>query len=174
MNRAEIDKRKTYYRDVIRQWSTNLHELDEHPTYRLLAAGEMSGSTGSATNSVVEESAQLWGWLGELRDQLDHVDVLIEQRSMLNSNDEDIQVLLVERSIQLLTSSVPGDLPRTLQKRLEPQPGDDRTVLVSCDGLIELFRVTYERVHEIVAQVDAVWRDPVSYTHLTLPTTPYV
>lgn len=159
VNRAEIDKRKTYYRDVIRQWSTNLHELDEHPTYRLLAAGEMSGSTGSATNSVVEESAQLWGWLGELRDQLDHVDVLIEQRSMLNSNDEDIQVLLAERSIQLLASSVPGDLPRTLQKRLEPQPGDDRTVLVSCDGLIELFRVTYERVREIVAQVDAVWRD---------------
>ena len=43
---AEIDHRLRQYREVERQWANNLYDLDEHPTYRLVAAGEMSGDTG--------------------------------------------------------------------------------------------------------------------------------
>lgn len=159
MKRLEIEDRREHYRTVITQWSTNLQELDNHPTYRLLTAGDMAGSTGRSTNFVIEESAQLWAWVGDLRNQLEQVDQLITQRSILNNTDDDIRVLLGERSIQLPKSSLPTDLPPGVNGRLEQLPGDHRTYLVSCDGLIELFRVVYERVRDKVAEVDAVWRD---------------
>ena len=87
MKRLEIEDRREHYRTVITQWSTNLQELDNHPTYRLLTAGDMAGSTGRSTNFVIEESAQLWAWVGDLRNQLEQVDQLITQRSILNNTD---------------------------------------------------------------------------------------
>ena len=55
MQSADIDLRLRHYRDVERQWADNLYDLDEHPTYRLLAAGEMSGKTGAETNEIMAD-----------------------------------------------------------------------------------------------------------------------
>ncbi len=159
MNTAEIEQRRTYYRSVVTQWSDNLYELDEHPTYRLLAAGEMSGATGKQTNQFIEYAPQLWAWLGDLRDQLDSVDQLVADRSVFNNTNQDIALLLGAHSIALPASSIPRVLPSSVRDQMEQSPGDHRTLLVSCDGLIELFRAVYEPIRDVVARVDAVWRD---------------
>jgi len=159
VNTTEIEKRRTYYRDVVQQWVNNLYELDEHPTYRLLAAGEMGGKTGEQTTMVMENAPQLWAWLGDLRDHLDGIDEILDGRSMFNNPNEDAALMLSGRSIQLPASTIPKVLPSDVQGRLEPMPGDPQTMLISCDGLIELFRVVYEPVRDVVARLDATWRD---------------
>jgi len=159
VNTTEIDKRRSYYRDVVQQWSNNLYELDEPPTYRLLAAGEMSGQTGEQTTAVMENAPQLWAWLGTLRDHLDGIDEILDGRSMFNNPNEDAALLLSGRSIQLHATSIPNTLPSAVQRRFEPMPADPETMLISCDGLIELFRAVYEPVRDVVARLDATWRD---------------
>ena len=156
---SEIEKRVAHYRGVVQQWSDNLLELDEHPTYRLLAAGEMAGTTGEQTNPVMENTPLLWGWLGDLRRQLETVDGLIAERSVFNNPNSDVGILLGDASIPLRVSELPKRMPANARAQLEPKPADPDTMLVSCDGLIELFRVVYEPVRDAVAQVDAVWRD---------------
>ncbi len=121
---SEIEQRRSYYRDVVRQWADNLYELDEHATYRLLAAGEMSGTTGEQTNQVMAESPQLWLWLGQLRDTLQLVDELVADQRMFRNNTEAVAQHLRQ-----------------------------------CDDLVEDFRRAYEPVRDVVARVDAVWRD---------------
>jgi hypothetical protein len=122
---AEIDHRLRHHRDVERQWADHLYELDEHPTYRLLAAGEMGGETGHQTNSITAEAPQLWGMLGELRGTLDQVEELQEDRGVFGGkNNEEIAGLLT--STEQLTAD---------------------------------FRNAYEPVRDVVARVDAVWRD---------------
>ncbi len=119
----------------------------------------MSGKTGEQANQWIENAPQLWAWLGDLRDQLASVEKLIENRSVFNNTNGDIALLLGERSISLPSSSLPSFLPSSIKEQIEPSPGDHRTVLVSCDGLIELFRVVYEPIRDVVSRVDSVWRD---------------
>ena len=119
----------------------------------------MAGKTGEQTNALMEDTPLLWGWLAELRNQLDTVDGLIAERSMFNKTNQDVGVLLGEASIQLAAAELPKRMTTNARAELEPKPADPDTMLVSCDGLIELFRSVYEPVRDAVARVDAVWRD---------------
>jgi hypothetical protein len=156
---AEIDHRRSYYRGVLSQWAENLYELDEHPTYRLLAAGDMSGATGDQTNATMAGAPQLWAWLGEFRSHLDVVDALVEDRGVFRNNDADAALLLGGASISVSRSSIPSTAPQNVLHQLGIDPADPDRVVTTCDGLISLFRSVYEPVRDVVARVDDVWRD---------------
>lgn len=160
MNAAEVSARLQHYRDVERQWSENLYELDEHATYRLLAAGEMAGKTGSESNVVMADAPMLWGWLGELRSALDEAESLNDDRGMFGpKNNDRVTTLLSGPAIELRRSEIPKTAPRHVLERLIDSPVDADIVLVTIDTLIALFRSVYEPVRAVVADVDAVWRD---------------
>jgi hypothetical protein len=156
---AEIDHRRSYYRGVLSQWVENLYELDEHPTYRLLAAGDMSGATGEQTNATMAWAPQLWAWLGEFRSHLDVVDALVEDRGVFWNNDSDAALLLGGSSISVSRSSIPRTASQKVLQHLGIDPADPDRVVTTCDGLISLFRSVYEPVRDVVARVDDVWRD---------------
>lgn len=143
----------------MQQWGANLYELDEHPTYRLLAAGDMSGTTGERTNNTMASAPHLWAWMADLRRHLETADELVGQRTVFNNTDADVAVLLGGASIWIERAVIPARAPRSVMDQLEPAPGDPGKVLISIDGLIELFRAVYEPVRDVVASVDAVWRD---------------
>lgn len=157
---ADIDHRLRHYRDVERQWADSLYDLDEHPTYRLLAAGEMSGKTGEETNRTMEAAPYLWGWLGLLREHLDAIDRLKEDRGLfgVKSNGE-IGAMLTQPSIALRRAAIPSIVPSQVMQSFVPAPGNRDIVMASVDVLISLFRRVYEPVRDAVSQVDAVWRD---------------
>jgi hypothetical protein len=156
---AEIDHRRSYYRDVLSQWAENLYELDEHPTYRLLAAGDMSGATGEQTNATMAGAPQLWAWLGKFRSHLDVVDELVEDRGVFRNNESDAAALLAGRSISVLRSSIPSTVSQSVLQQMGVDPVDPDRTVTTCDGLISLFRSVYEPVRDVVARVDDVWRD---------------
>lgn len=160
MESADIDHRLRHYRGVERQWGENLYDLDEHPTYRLLAAGEMSGRTGRETNEIMAGAPQLWSWLGLLRNHLDEIERLSEERGMFSGpNNADLGARLTQPAIAVRRASVPSTLPPEVMQSFIPAPGDSDTLMVSVDSLISVFRRVYEPVRDVVARVDAVWRD---------------
>lgn len=156
---TDSEARRAHYKAVIEQWSNSLYELDEHATYRLLAAGDMYGVTGDRANETVASAPILWGWLGRLRDQIETVDQLIEETTMFTSHAGEIHQLLTGDTISITLATVPDGLPATVHSRLVDADGDPATYETNCDGLIELFRAVYEPVRDIVAEVDAVWSD---------------
>lgn len=144
---SEVHGRRTHYKQVIDQWSTNLLELDEHATYRLLAAGEMSGVTGDRANKPIAAAPLLWAWLRMLRHQIKQVDELIEQDSRFSPKTAEIVELLTAPNIMIeIADAKPGNIAGSLLE-------------VSCDGLIAHFNELYGTVRKVVADVDAVWRD---------------
>ncbi len=160
MNPAEVSARLSHYRGVERQWSENLYELDDHATYRLLAAGEMAGVTGSESNAIMADAPLLWGWLGDLRSALDEAEALNEERSMFGPKHSDrVTTLLGGPAIELRRSEIPNTAPREVLARLIDSTADSDIVLVTIDTLIAVFRCVYEPVRSVVADVDAVWRD---------------
>lgn len=157
---ADIDHRLSHYRDVERQWGDSLYDLDEHPTYRLLAAGEMSGKTGAEANATMAAAPQLWGWLGLLRDHLDQIDRLHNDRGMFGAKtNEEIGLLLTQPSIAVQRAAIPSIVPTDVMGSFVPAPGTSDTVMASVDVLISVFRRVYEPLRDVVARVDAVWRD---------------
>lgn len=89
MQAAAADREIRQYREIERRWASELYELDEHATYRLLAAGEMAGRTGSKTNSVLSNAPFLWGWLAELRSVLEEAERLAQDRGIFGSSHGD-------------------------------------------------------------------------------------
>jgi len=160
MKPAEVSARLQHYRGVERQWAENLFELDEHATYRLLAAGEMAGKTGSEANAVLHDAPLLWGWLGELRSALDEAEKLNEQRNMFGPKYADrVTTLLAGPAIELRRSEIPTRTSTALRERFVHSTVGADLVLATIDTLIALFRSVYEPVRAVVADVDAVWRD---------------
>lgn len=144
---SEVQARRKHYQQVIDQWSTNLLELDEHATYRLLAAGDMSGVTGDRANEPIASAPLLWTWLRMLRHQMKKVDDLIEQDSRFSPKGVEITELLTESNIMIeIADAKSGNIAGGLLE-------------VSCDGLIAHFNKLYSTVRKVVADVDAVWRD---------------
>lgn len=166
MHAEEVERRLSHLRAIERRWGEDLFELDQHATYRLLAAGEMAGRTGAKTNSVMSEAPALWGWLGDLRTALDKVDRLRQDRGMFGGkNTSQIATVLEGPSVELRRSELPRTIPAHLQARLIETAPDADAVLVTLDTLIELFRAVYEPVRDVVAEVDAVWRDLMPRIH---------
>lgn len=160
MQSADIDLQLRHYRDVERQWADNLYDLDEHPTYRLLAAGEMSGKTGAETNEIMAGAPQLWAWLGLLRDHLDEVDRQREDRGVFGGKaNAEVGALLTQPAIAVRRAALPSAIPPDVLQSFVPAPGDNDTLMASIDVLVSVFRRVYEPVRDVVARVDAVWRD---------------
>lgn len=145
---------------MARQWAENLYDLDEHPTYRLLAAGEMGGETGRQTNTIMAGAAQLWAWLGKLRSHIDRIDLLLDDRGVFGGkSNSEIGVLLTQPSIAVSRASIPASVPAEVVQSFVPAPGNSDTLMASVDTMIAMFRQVYEPVRDVVSRVDAVWRD---------------
>ncbi len=138
-----MQQRRAHYHKVVEQWSANLLELDEHATYRLLAAGDMSGVTGDRANQLIASAPSLWRWVGVLRERLADVDKLLDESGMFTNNTAEVAELLAGSSLMI---ERPGQLRGEL-------------IDVSCDELIIEFNTLYKSVRDVVADIDAVWRD---------------
>ena len=157
---AAADREIRQYREIERRWASELYELDEHATYRLLAAGEMAGRTGSKTNSVLSNAPFLWGWLAELRSVLEEAERLAQDRGIFGSSHGDRLATIFEGPvIELRRSEIPAQLPDFVSARLIDISYDDQVVLVTLETLTHMFRVVVGPVRDVVAEVDAVWRD---------------
>ncbi len=150
-----------YYKSVLEQWSASLYELDEHATYRLLAAGDMYGVTGERANHIVASAPLLWSWMGLLRERIELVDELVEASSVFNNKTAEIDLLLTGKNLVVRRLGLTNELLSHVRGYLEKEAdyGDLDEIDTNCDGLIELFRAVYDPVRAVVAQVDAVWRD---------------
>lgn len=155
-----MDRQIRHYREIERRWASELYELDEHATYRLLAAGEMAGRTGSKTNRVMSTAPFLWGWLGEMRDVLAEAERLAGDRGIFGTNHSDrLATIFRGPAIELRRSEVPKEVPEYVQRRLIDSELDDQLILVTLETLVHLFRAVSEPIRDVVAEVDAVWRD---------------
>lgn len=160
MQAAEVNRQITHYREIEQRWASELYELDDHATYRLLAAGEMAGRTGSKTNAVMSNAPFLWGWLAELRGVLDEADRLAQDRGMFGTAHSDRLATIFEGpAIELRRAEIPSDIPDFVRARLVEVEFDSEVVLVTLETLTHLFRVVFTPVRDVVAEVDAVWRD---------------
>ncbi len=163
---AEVDRQIRHYREIERRWASELYELDEHATYRLLAAGEMAGRTGSKTNSVMSTAPYLWGWLAELRRVLEESEILAEDRGVFGKAHADRLLTIFEGPvIELRRSEIPTSLPDFVSARLIDVEFDEEVALVTLETLTHLFRVVFAPVRDIVAEVDSVWRDLMPRIH---------
>ena len=94
----EVQSRRKHYQQVLDQWSANLYELDEHATYQLLAAGDMSGVTGDRTNDLIASAPLLWSWMRALRNRMDEVDERIAKGTRFSNNSAEICLLYTSPS----------------------------------------------------------------------------
>ena len=160
VNSAQATHRLQHYREIERRWADDLYELDQHATYRLLAAGDMSGKTGREANLIIEAAPFLWGWLRELRSTLDEVERLQEDRGVFGSKHSDrVTTLLAGPSIELLRVEIPASIPQHLKQELVDSTIDPDTTLVTIETLTDMFQAVYEPARDVVSLVDAVWRD---------------
>ena len=159
VNSSEAQQRQAHYRTVVEQWSASLYDLDEHATYRLLAAGDMSGVTGDRANAIVASAPVLWTWLGVLRTRVEEVDEVVANSGLFTKNAAQIADLLNGQTILLSHLAVPDGVKPDVRSHFLDSTGDAVDHVTNCDGLIELFRDVYNPVRSIVADIDAVWRD---------------
>ncbi len=155
MDDAQIAHKLVQLRAAESRIAEDLLQLDEHPTYTLLVAGDMAGTTGRRVNAIMADAPLLWTWLGSLRTHLDRADALRnEDRGWFSGPRTDVGELLVGRTLELNRATVPA--------RLTP-PGvsvdADGTLRVTPDECIGLIRQIREPVRRAVADVDAVWSD---------------
>ncbi len=154
MEQAELERRLQRFVEAEQRISANLVELEEHPTYRLLAAGEMGGLTGRRMNGPMSESANVWAWLSLLHEALDGCRQAARDAGSRWSAEERraMHSLLVGPSVELRTSggAIEG------RDLLTP---DEIEQQLTIDQLIEKMRSAYEPIRDGVAAVDAVWRD---------------
>ncbi len=157
---AKANQQIRHYREIEQRWASELYELDEHATYRLLAAGEMAGRTGSKTNIVLSHAPFLWGWLRELGSLLDEAERLTKDRGIFGKSKGDRLTTIFEGPVlELRRSEIPQDLPDFVSARLVDVDYDSQVVLVTLETLTHIFRVVSTPVRDVVAEVDAVWRD---------------
>lgn len=152
-------QRLALYKSVVQQWSANLFELDEHATYRLLAAGDMSGVTGDRGNRIVASAPALWAWLGLLRDRVEEIEQMGESKTLFDDKTTEIEELIIGKNISISRSSLPDYLPPVVARKFKDRDGDPIDLETNCHGLVETFRAVYNPVRDIVAEVDAVWSD---------------
>ena len=154
VNSAQATHRLQHYREIERRWADDLYELDQHATYRLLAAGDMSGKTGREANLIIEAAPFLWGWLRELRSTLDEVERLQEDRGVFGSKHSDrVTTLLAGPSIELLRVEIPASIPQHLKQELVDSTIDPDTTLVTIETLTDMFQAVYEPARDVVSLV---------------------
>lgn len=156
----EVKRQLRSFREIEQRWANELYELDEHATYRLLAAGEMAGRTGSKTNAVLTNAPFLWGWLADLRNVLDEAERLAEDRGVFGTTHGDrLTTIFLGPVVELRRAEIPFEIPKSVASRIIDSDVDHGAVLVTLDTLIHLFRAVSDPVRDVVAEVDAVWRD---------------
>ncbi len=152
METEEIDELLQRYSAAENRIAANLVELDDHPTYALVAAGTLSGTTARRLDDVAAEAPSLWTGLDALRRTLE------EARSIRRGGrmNDDRRARLTH----LLTGeSVVVDVVRTpLAERdlLDQATAEER---VTIEELLDRLRASYEPLRDGIAAIDAVWRD---------------
>ena len=152
MEQAEIDDLLARYGAAEQRIGANLVELDDHPTYGLLASDTLSGVTAEQLGGSVAEVPRMWALLDALRR---HLDVARSTRGRGKVNTERRTQL-----VHLLTGqSVVVDVVDTpLTKRDIAQAGSaERRFTI--ERVIDEIRDLYTPLRDGIAAIDEVWRD---------------
>jgi hypothetical protein len=154
VDQAELDRRLQRFTGAERRIAANLVELEEHPTYRLLAAGDMGGLTGRRMNGPMEAAPALWSWLGVLHEVLGRCRDLQQAARGRFAGEERarLEQMLTGASVTLTTTS--GSLGE--RDLLTPDVVEHQ---ITIEQLIDRMRNAYEPIRDGVAAVDEVWRD---------------
>ena len=142
VHRNEVDQRLHHYRELIGQWSSSLYELDEHATYRLLAAGDMYGVTGDRANRHVATAPALWSLLGLLRGRVEQADELFAETGVFTNNTAEVASLLTDKDLPVSRLGILDDA-LTAARVFIADSSDEHEIETNCDGVVVLYREIY-------------------------------
>ncbi len=153
----QIDELLTRYGAAEARIAANLLELDEHPTYKILSAGGLRGTTLATVGPAMEQAPELWRWLAQLRVTLNDVRDIRDDGRMNTERRRRLTDLLTGSSILLHVD----DRGVTQRDLLDSGSNDVRGTI---DQLLSNMRSVYEPIRDAVAMVDQVWTEVVPRT----------
>ena len=153
----QIDELLTRYGAAEARIAANLLELDEHPTYKILSAGGLRGTTLAQVGPAMEKAPELWRWLSQLQVTLNDARDIRDAGRMNSERRERLSHYLTGPSILLHVDE------RSLAQRdlLDVSSAD---VHGTIDQLLHQMRSVYEPIRDAVATVDQVWTEVVPRT----------
>ncbi len=152
MDTEQIDILLNRYDGAVARIAANLVELDDHPTYALVTSGALTGVTGARAKTAALNSPKLWVGLDALRQTLDRATAIRESGRLSGSERLELEAILTRDSVLLGTTDTP-----LAERDLLQQPSVDQHV--SIENLLGLLRQYYTPLRELIAEIDAVWRD---------------
>ncbi len=153
----KIDELLARYTAAEARIAANLLELDEHPTFKILAGGGLRGATLAKVGSAMERSPDLWRWLSQLQRVLADARDIRDDGRMNSERRARITELLTGRSILLHVDE------RSLAQRGLLDAGQTN-VRSTIEHLLAQMREAYEPIRDGVAAVDQVWTEVVPRT----------
>lgn len=153
----KIDEFLTRYGAAEARIAANLLELDEHPTYKILSAGGLRGTTLAKVGPAMENAAELWRWLSQLQIAMNDARDIRDDGRMSNERRERLTEILQGPSILLHT-----DTKTVTQRDLLDVASTD--VHGSIEDTLRAMRSVYEPIRDAVATVDQVWTEVVPRT----------
>ena len=97
----QIDELLTRYGAAEARIAANLLELDEHPTYKILSAGGLRGTTLAQVGPAMEKAPELWRWLSQLQVTLNDARDIRDDGRMNSDRRERLSHYLTGPSILL-------------------------------------------------------------------------
>ncbi len=153
----QIDELLTRYGAAEARIAANLLELDEHPTFKILSAGGLRGTTLATVGPAMEKSPELWRWLGQLQRTLNDARGIRDDGRMSSERRQQLTELLTGDTVVLQV-----DERTVIQRDLLDVGSAD--VYGTIEELLSEMRLVYEPIRDAVATVDQVWTEVVPRT----------
>ena len=162
METERIDELLTRYEAAERRISANLIELEDHPTYVLLSKGTggtstLSGITAQRAEPVMASAPLLWDWFHKYGIGVAEARSVRNDGRMNGERRTRLAEMLSGDSIVLSQAEIP------MSERGLLETGE-QVEMVSLEDLLTKMREAYEPIRDLVAEVDALWRDVLPRT----------
>lgn len=152
METSEIDELLLRYAHAEDRIAANLVELDDHPTYGLMTSGVLTGTTVTRVEELMSDAPRLWSGLDALRRTLERARSIRGEGRLNDRERIELEAILTRQSVLVEVQQTPLAERDLLAEGVVEHR-------VSLDELIDELRSIYEPIRDLVAAIDALWRD---------------
>lgn len=152
MEPAEIDDLLQRYTSAEARIASNLVELDDHPTYALLAADTLTGRTAQRLGPAVDAVPRMWLLLDALRRHLELARTTRGEGRVNSAARTQLVHLLSGPSVLVEVVSTPLEERDVVGSRSAERRN-------TVDEVIDEIRALYTPVRDGIAEIDQIWRD---------------